>query len=343
MTMMRAATYNRNGSARDVLAIVEVPKPTPAPGEVLVRIAASGVNPSDVKKRAGWRATAPLEHPVTPHSDGAGIIENVGAGVSADWVGRRVWVFNAQGGASYGADSPECGTAAEYAALPLALVVPLPDNISFETGACLGVPACTAHYAVFSDGDVEGKTVLVQGGAGAVGELAIQFASNAGAEVIATISSPAKAEVARRAGAKHIINRHSEDVAKAVRAIVPEGVDRIIEVDFGANAAIDSAVLRRGGGIASYSSPTDPSPTIPYYPLQFTAGTMRFVPIFLISNRHRERGLADINMALSRGTLRPTIASVLPFAQIVTAHEMVESARTIGNVVVRLDDTLAAN
>lgn len=338
MATMKAAIYDRNGPAREVLSIVEVPRPRPKEGEVLVRIAATGVNPSDVKKRAGWRATKPLDQTVTPHSDGAGTIEAVGDGVSEEWVGRRVWIYNAQGGTSYGAaDSPECGTAAEYAALPLPFVVPLPDNVSFETGACLGVPACTAHYAVFSDGEIAGKTVLVQGGAGAVGELAVQFAAGGGARVIATVSSEAKADIARRAGATHVIDRHAVDVAKAVREIVPEGVDRIIEVDFGANAAIDAAALRRGGTIASYSSPSAPTPQIPYYPLQFTAGLIRFLPIFLIDETHRRRGLADINYALSRGMLRPNIARVLDFAEIAAAHELVEGG-IVGNVVVRVGD-----
>jgi NADPH2:quinone reductase len=337
MATMKAASYSRTGAAREVLSIVEVPQPTPAVGEVLVRIVTSGVNPSDVKKRAGWRSAKPLERPVTPHSDGAGIVEAVGAGVAEGWVGRRVWIYNAQGGATYGAaGSPECGTAAEFAALPLPFVVPMPDNVSFETAACLGVPACTAHYAVFADGEVAGRTILVQGGAGAVGELAIQFAVWGGAEVIATVSSEAKAQVARRAGAAHTIDRHAVDVAEAVRAIRSEGVDRIVEVDFGANAEIDSRALKRGGIIASYSSPSAPNPSIPYYPLQFTAGLMRYVPIFLIEEQHRRRGLADINYALSREALRPTIAAVLDFDEIAAAHEMVESGRTIGNVVLRV-------
>lgn len=337
MTTMKAIVYDRHGPAREVLRIVEVPRPSPEPGEVLVRMAASGVNPSDVKKRAGWRNPSPITAPVTTHSDGAGVVESVGEGVSPTWVGRRVWIFNAQGGSTYGsAGSPECGTASQYAALPLPFVVPLPDNVSFETGACLGVPACTAHYAVFADGDVSGKTILVQGGAGCVGELAIQFASAAGAMVIATVSSEAKADIARRAGAAHTIMRHDVDVAAEVRKIVPHGVDRIIEVDFGANAAIDAAVLRRGGIIASYSSPSGPTPAIPYYPLQFTSGTLRFVPIFLIDESHRQRGLAEINYALSRETLRPTIAATLDFEDVALAHEMVESGKTIGNVVLRL-------
>lgn len=338
MSKMRAVSYARTGPAREVLTFIEVDKPLPGPGEVLVRIHASGVNPSDVKKRAGWRSTGPLKAPITPHSDGAGVVEAVGNGIAESWIGRRVWIYNAQGGGSYGAaDSPECGTAAEYACLPLPFVVPLPDNVSFETGACLGVPACTAHYAVFSDGDVAGRTILVQGGAGAVGELAVQFASAAGARVIATVSSEAKAAVARKAGAVHVIDRHAVDVAEAVRAVVPEGVDRIIEVDFGANAGIDAGALKRGGTIASYSSPSAPTPSIPYYPLQFTAGTLRFVPIFLIGEAHRQRGLADINYALSRDQLRPTIAAVLDIEDIAAAHEMVESGRIIGNVALRFE------
>lgn len=337
MNSMKAIVYDRHGPARDVLRIVEAPRPVAKAGEVLVRIAATGVNPSDVKKRAGWRNPTPITAPVTPHSDGAGTIEAVGEGVASSWVGRRVWIFNAQGGSTYGsAGSPECGTASEYAALPLPFVVPLPDNVSFETGACLGVPACTAHYAVFADGSIEGQTVLVQGGAGCVGELAIQFASAAGATVLTTVSSSEKADVAKRAGASHTIMRHDADVAAEVRKIVPQGVDRIIEVDFGANAAIDAAALRRGGIIASYSSPSAPTPAIPYYPLQFTAGTLRFVPIFLIDESHRQRGLAEINYALSRETLRPTIAATLDFEDIAQAHDMVESGKTVGNVVLRV-------
>lgn len=337
MATMRAAVYEALGPAREVLRFVERPVPKPAAGEVLVRVMASGVNPSDVKKRAGWRSKVPPPAPVTPHSDGAGIVHAVGDGVEASWVGRRVWIFNAQGGSTYGAtDAPECGTAAEFVALPLPYVVPLPDNVSFKAGACLGVPACTAHYAVHTGGDLAGRTVLVQGGAGAVGELAIQFASFAGATVIATVSSPRKAEVATRAGAAHTVDRHRQNVAEAVRAIVPDGVDHIVEVDFGANAGIDAAVLRRGGTISSFSSPSAPEPSIPYYPLQFTAGSLRFVPIFLIDDVWRRRGHADINFALSVGRLRPTIAQVLPFDEIASAHEAVESGSVIGNVVVDL-------
>jgi NADPH2:quinone reductase len=333
---MRAAFYEHLGPAKAVLQLADIDRPAPAAGEVLVRVHASGVNPSDVKKRAGWRDTPPPAQRVVPHSDGAGVIEAVGAGVAERWIGRRVWIFNAQGGASYGAKAIDAGTAAQYSALPLINTAPLPDNVSFELGACLGVPARTAHYTVFCDGPVRGQTVLVQGGAGAVGELAIQFAAAAGATVIATVSSPGKAAVARRAGASHTIDRHQQDVVAEVRRLAPDGVDRIIEIDFGANAQIDAQVLKLGGAIASYSSPSGPTPSIPYYPLQFTNARIRLTPIFSISAADSERGLADINYALSRDLLNPTIFQTLPFERIAEAHELVESGRAIGNVVVTI-------
>jgi NADPH2:quinone reductase len=336
VTQPVAVSYSNFGEARDVLTLGPQAVAAPRAGEVVVRIHATGVNPSDVKKRTGWGSFQPPAEPIIPHSDGAGVVEAVGEGVSRDWIGRRVWLFNAQGAASYGGSGPEAGTAATYSVLPLSHVVPLPDNVSFEIGACLGVPARTAHYVTFCDGPVAGKIVLVQGGAGAVGELAVQFASAAGATVITTVSSPEKAEIARKAGAAHVIDRHKEDVVAAVRAIAPEGVDRIIEVDFGANAAIDARVLRLGGQIASFSSPSNRTPAIPYYPLQFTNAQIRLAPIFMISKADSDRGLADINFALSMGTLRPTLAAVYGLDEIATAHEHVETARTPGNVVVRI-------
>ncbi len=333
MSTSIVASYSSFGSAAEVLSFSEQVRPTPQKGEVVVRIHASGINPSDVKKRSGWGSTMPPAQPIVPHSDGAGVVECVGAGVPEHWVGRRVWVFNAQGAASYGGSGPEAGTAATYSCLPLSHVVPLPDNVSFEVGACLGIPARTAHYVTFCDGPVAGKTLLVQGGAGAVGELAVQFAVAAGATVITTVSSPEKAEVARAAGAHHIINRKTEDVVKCVRSIAPQGVDRIIEVDFGANAAIDAAVLKLGGQIASYSSPSDRTPAIPYYPLQFTNAHIRLAPIFMISEGDSLRGLADINFALSMGQLRPTIAATFALREIADAHEAVEAPKQPGNVV----------
>lgn len=332
------ATYSRFGAARDVLQLAAQLRAELLPYEVLVGIRASGVNPADVKKRAGWGGGAAPSEPVVPHSDGAGIVEAVGDNIPRSWLGRRVWVFNAQGSGSYGGKGPDAGTAGYYSALPIANVVPLPDNVSFETGACLGVPARTAHYVTFCDGPVRGKVVLVQGGAGAVGELAIQFAVAAGATAIATVSSPEKAAIAKRAGASHTINRKTEDVVAAIRGIVPDGVDRIVEVDFGANAEIDSKVLKLGGQIVSYSSPSNPTPAIPYYPLQFTNAQIRLAPIFMISKERSDRGLADINYALSVETLNPTIAAIYDLTDIALAHEHVESGRPSGNVVLRVRD-----
>jgi len=326
---MLAAWYEKNGPAENVLNIGELEAPEPGPHDVRVKIHTSGVNPSDVKKRAGWRKTEPLVNPVTPHADGAGVVEAAGDGVSSSWLGRRVWIYNAH-------DRPAGGTAAKFIALPLRFVVPMPENVPFAIAACLGVPACTAHYAVFADGEVAEKKILVQGGAGAVGELAIQFAVWGGAEVIATISSEAKAAVATRAGASHTLNRHEVDVADAVRNIWADGVDRILELDFGANAEVDARVLKRGGIIVTYASSSSPTPSMPYYLLQSTPGLIRFLSVFQIDEFHRRRGLADINYALSRDILRPTIAAVFDFGDIAAAHEMVEGGKNIGNVVLRV-------
>jgi len=332
---MRAAWYDRTGPAPDVLRVGELPTPSAGPGEALVRIRASGINPSDYKRRGGWRSMKALAGRVIPHSDGAGVVEDVGPEVERTWIGRRVWIWNAQGGVVYGATGgPETGTAAEYVALPMAHVVPLPDGIEFDVGACLGVPACTAHYAVFADGDVAGLTVLVQGGAGAVGEAAVQFARAARATVVATVSSPEKAARARAAGAQHVVNYRREDVVEAVRAVSPEGVDRIIEVDFGANIAPDAALIKPNGVIASYSSTSQPEPVLPYYPLQFKGATVRFVQGYLLPRPARQRALSDINRALATNELRPAIAARYPLEEIATAHELAESGRTIGNVVV---------
>jgi NADPH2:quinone reductase len=336
-TVMRAAWYDRTGPAHDVFVIGEQDAPEPAAGEVLVHVHASGINPADAKRRAGWRAFKPLTSRVVPHSDGAGIIAAVGEGVDPGRVGERVWVWNAQGGATYGTQNgPETGTASEYIAVPAAHAVLLPDAASFELGACLGGPACTAHYTVFGDGDVAGKTLLVQGGAGAVGELAVQFAATAGARVITTVSSPEKGEIARAAGAHHIINRREQDVVEEVRKIAPDGVERIIEVDFGANVVADAAVLALSGTIVSYSSTSQPEPVMPYYPLQFKDARLHLLQGYLIPPAARTRGHEAIIAGLADGTLRPTVAATFPLEEIAAAHDLVESGRAAGNVVVQV-------
>lgn len=334
---MRQAWYTEIGPANEVLRVGDVPEPVAGPGEVLVRIRASGINPSDHKQRAGYGGTTVPNGRVVPHSDGAGVIEAVGDGVGRAWIGRRVWVWNARGGAFYGfSNGPEVGTASELIALPVAHVAALPDNVDFAAGACLGAPAATAHYAIFADGDVRGQTILVQGGAGAVGELCVQFASAADARVIATVSSAQKADVASKGGAHHVINYREEDVAAAVRASCPGGVDRIVEVDFAANVEVDAAVIRQNGTIASYSSPSNRQPLLPYYQLQFRGATVRFIQGYTLPPAAQALALKEIAEGAAAGWLRPTIAALFPLEEIAAAHELAGSGKAIGNVVLTL-------
>jgi NADPH2:quinone reductase len=326
---MRAAWYERKGPAREVLHVGEVPTPEPGPGEVRVRVHVSGVNPSDTKNRGGWRGNVTMPFPrVIPHQDGAGVIDQVGEGVSAARVGERVWVYEAQLGRA-------SGTAAEYVALPSANAVRLPDNTSFAEGACLGVPALTAHYAVFADGPVSGQTVLVTGGAGAVGSYAVQLAKWGGATVIATVSSPEKAAVARELGADHVVNYRVEDVAERVRALAGgRGVDRVVEVSLGANLPAAVALLRTGGVIAAYSSDADSEPRVPFSALLRKNAVIRFVYVYEMGPAAHEAAIADVTRCLQAGTLRHLVDRHVPLAEIAAAHEAVEGGAAIGNVVV---------
>jgi NADPH:quinone reductase len=326
---MRAAWYETTGPAREVIRIGEVPRPEPGPGEVLVRVHASGVNPSDTKRRAGWRKE-PLEYPrIIPHSDGAGVIEAVGAGVE-ERTGERVWLWNAQRGRA-------SGTCAEYVALPQAQAVSLPEGTGFIEGACLGVPATTAHFAVLADGPLVGRTVLVQGGAGAVGDYAVQWAKRSGAHVIATVGSDAKAALARASGADAAVNRRTEDVVRRVLDLTDgQGVDRIVEVDLGANLEQDTALIKPNGVIASYSSTARPEPVLPYYPLAYKGVTLRLVQAYILPEPARARALADIGDGLRDGRLQHRIAAVFPLEETAAAHELQESGEAIGNVVVTI-------
>ena len=329
---MRAAWYTRLGPAAEVLTLGETDTPSPGPGEVLVRVAASGINPSDTKKRAGWLGGT-LEFPrIIPHSDGAGTIESVGAGVDAARVGERVWIYNAQYGRAE-------GTAAEYVTLPAEMAVPLPDGTSFTEGACLGVPACTAHYVLFWDNatSLEGKTVLVQGGAGAVGGYAVQMAALSGARVIATISSPEKAAIARDYGAETTIDYRSEDVTEAVmQATGGHGVDHIVEVDLGANAAIDAAVLAPRGAIGAYSSTRAPKFEFDYYGFGYKGARIAFSQVYILTPEERARAVADLTRWMTAGDLKHTVAEVFPLDQIAAAHTAVEAGGVVGNVVVEV-------
>ncbi len=327
---MRAAWYERPGPTHEVLTVGEMPTPEPAHGEVLVRVAASGINPSDFKQRAGWRKEGLPFPRIVPHSDGAGIIEAVGEGVDSSREGQRVWLYNTQRGRPW-------GTAAEFVTVPESQAVPLPDGIDFDVAACLGVPACTAHFATLSDGALAGRAILVAGAAGAVGHSAVQFAKWSGAEVIATVSGDAKAEHARAAGADHIVNYRTEPVAERVLDLTDgAGVDRIAEVDFGANLAIDIEVIKANGIIASYSSTRVPEPTLPYYPLAYKGVTVRFVQAYLLPAEARAQALRDITDTLGSGHLRPAIAARFPLERIAEAHALAEGGAVIGNVVLDL-------
>src|SRR5437016_3686995 len=261
---MNAAWYEKQGPARQVLVVGTLPDPEPEPGEVRIRVAASGINPGDVKKRQnafGYGMPFPR---VIPHSDGAGTIDRIGQGVARPRIGERVWCYGAQ---SYRA----FGTAAEYVVVPSSQAVSLPDGIAFEQGACLGIPGITAHRAVHAAGPVDGRVVLAQGGAGAVGQCAIGLARQAGAFVIATVRSERDQRVARRAGAHQVIDTSglgAEGIIELVRARAPKGVDHIVEVAFDSNISVDEPLLVLGGSIATYAT-GDPTPAIPFWPLVF--------------------------------------------------------------------------
>lgn len=331
---MRAAFYRRTGPAAEVLEVGTLPDPAPGPGEVLVRIRASGVNPADVKRRAGWRGLA-MDHPlIIPHCDGAGEIVAVGDGV-ADRRGERVWLWNAQGG--YGEPGRSSGTAAEYCALPAEQAVALPPEFSFAMGACLGVPAMTAHRAVFADGPVEGLIVLIQGAGGAVGHFAVQFAVAGGARVLGTAADQRRIDLAAGAGAE-MIDRSKGHVAAHVRQLTGgEGVDRVIEVDFGANLETDIAVLKPNGVIASYSSTTTPTPTLPYYDFAFKGANLRMIQGFNLPREARIAGQREIARLASRRALATPIDHAVPLDRIAEAHQAVESGALVGQVVVEID------
>ncbi len=323
---MYAVWYDRTGPADQVLTFGEVAMPVPGPEEVRVRVYASGVNPSDTKRRGG---DIPVAFPrVIPHSDGAGVIEAVGTAVSPARIGERVWLWNAQ----FGRPS---GTAAEYVVVPSVQAVHLPDTVDFAVGACLGIPALTAHRCVFADGPVQGQTILIDGGAGAVGHAAIQLAKWGGATVIATVSSAEKAEVASVGGADSVLHYKDEDVIARVEEITgKKGIDRAIDVAFGQNVKRNVSLLKINGTIAAYGSDDIPYPQLPFFELLRKDITVHFVLVYIISPAARERGLADVNSALESGALRPIIAARFPLRETAQAHQAVESGKVIGNVVI---------
>ncbi len=327
---MKAAYYESVGPASEVMRIGERPTPEPGPGEVRVRIRASGVNPSDVKARAGARGALAFPY-VIPHSDGAGIVESIGQGVNPARIGERVWTWNAAWRRPF-------GTCAEYVCLPAEQAVPLPANTAFDAGACLGIPAMTACHAALGDGPLTGQTVLVTGGAGAVGHYAIQFAKWSGAQVIATVSGTAKAAQARSAGADHVINYRQQDVAAVIKELTAgAGVDRIVEVEFGGNLAVSNQVLKPGGVIAAYGSAAVPAPQLPFYPMMFNHTTLHFLLVYALNAAERQRACRRVNEALDSGILQSHIGARFPLEDTARAHAAVEAGSVIGNVVVAVD------
>jgi len=324
---MRIAYYEQNGAAADVLKLGTVDDPRPGPGEVRVRLRTSGVNPSDVKTRAGL--TRKMVFPrVVPHSDGAGEIDLVGDGVPAARKGERVWIWNGQWKRAN-------GTAAEYIVVPQDQAVKLPPEVSFEAGACLGIPALTAWHAVELAGAAKGKTILISGGAGAVAHYAIQFAKARGATVITTVSSPAKAKIARDAGADHVIDYKSETVGERVAAITGKtGVDAVVEVDLSANAALLPQVLRPKGIVVVYG--TGPQATIPASFCLVNSIKLLFMLVYELAPDERARAIADITRMLEANRLVHNVAATYPLDQIVAAHQAQEQGKAIGNIVLRV-------
>jgi NADPH2:quinone reductase len=319
---MRAAFYESMGPARDVLRVEEVKTPEPGPGEVRVRLHTSGVNPSDVKSRGLRKLAFPR---VIPHSDGAGVIEAVGDGVAKSRVGERVWIWNGQ-------FQRPSGTAAEFIVVPAVQAVRLPDNVSFEAGATLGIPALTAWQAIELSGADKNTTLFISGGAGSVSQFAIQFARLAGAKVITTVSSPDKADVARAAGADHCIDYKREDVGARVAEITGgRGVDAVIEMDLTANAKLIPVVLRPKGSVIVYG--TGAEANLPAFFCLINSVRLQFFLVYQLDAQERERAVAGVNRALEQGKLTCRIGPTFPLTDVAAAHEAVERG-TIGNVIV---------
>ena len=324
---MKAAWYERQGAARDVLAVGEMEEPQPRAGEVRIRVAFSGVNPGDVKKREDAFGVGMPYPRVIPHSDGSGTVDSVGEGVAREWIGRRVWCYGAQSYRPF-------GTAAEYTAIPLTQVVPLPESVPMQQGACLGIPGITAHRAVHVGGAVKGKTVLVQGGAGAVGACAVRLAHQAGARVIATCRAESDREIASRAGADEVLLTGG-NLVEQVRALAPDGVNHIVEVAFGANIKTDAEVLAQGGSIATYAT-NAPMPEVPVWQLVFVNARLLFVGSDDVPAEAKIEATGDINQSLEAGWPGLDIAEIVPLDRIVRAHELVEHPAKPGRLTVAI-------
>lgn len=327
---MKAAWYEKFGSAKEVLQVGKWMIPQPGHGEVLVRIRASGVNPSDVKKRQGSSPGLLDQGPVIPHSDGAGIIEKVGVGVSDQRIGERVWIYNAQYGRQH-------GTAAEYVSVPSRTAVRLPDKVNFITGACLGIPAMTAHRCVFADGPVEDKMVLITGGAGRVGHYAVQMAKLGGATVIATAGSDESKQMCLEAGADIVVDHPFEGTSLQLLELTGgERIDRLIEGEFGLNLPHLINCLKQSSIITTYASSKKKHPSIPFYEMMYMDLTVRFVIVYAMPAAAKTAAVDYITKRLDNDQLIHRVAAKYPISDIAKAHKAVEKAKVRGCVIVNM-------
>ena len=325
---MQAITYSQFGTAKEVLSLTEMTQQPSGPGEVVVRLAYSGVNPSDVKSRTGRPGLSrPAFDTIIPHSDGSGVIEAVGEGVEPTRVGQNVWIWNGQWQRPF-------GTAATHITLPEAMAVPLPEAVDLQTGAILGIPGLTAAEAVFGGGSVEGQTVLIQGGAGTVGLLAVQLAKWGGAKVIATCSQRDFDRV-RAAGADAVLDYADPDLATCILAENAGAfIPTVVEVEFGLNIAVDAEVIAPNGRLAVYGSAKDMEPRLPFFPLLFKAVTIDILLIYLLEKPARDARIAQLHAALAEGALTCPVETVFPLAETALAHEAVEAGGRTGAVLI---------
>ena len=326
---MKAAWYNSFGSAEEVINVGEFDTPEPSAGEVKIRVYASGVNPSDTKKRLGANPALLDDGPVIPNSDGAGEIGSVGGGVSSSRVGERVWVYNAQ----YGR---QLGTSAEFVCLPSEHAIILPDSADYSTGAMMGIPAMTSHRCVFSDGSVDGQTLLITGGAGRVGYYAIEWAKHYGATVIATASSEGSREQCVKAGADFVVGHPSDETVSEIMDYTDgKKIDRIIEGDFGANLLPILDILKTSGTIATYSSMTDMNPSIPFIRMMFMDITIRMVLVYAMPDHAKAHAAKDIITMLSQNSFTNRVAREFSLDNIPDAHKLIERGKAHGSVIIK--------
>ncbi|MFD3309732.1 NADPH:quinone reductase [Streptomyces sp. NPDC058694] len=314
---MLASWYDRQGPAADVLHVGELPDPEPGPGDVRVRVSVSGINPGDTKKRRGWLGSSMPYPRVIPHSDSAGVIDKVGDGVDARRVGQRVWTYGAQSYRPF-------GTAAQYTVVPDQQAVPLPDHLGDELGASLGIPGITAHRAVFADGPVDGRIVLVHGVLGGVGSLAAQLARWGGATVIGTVRRGGDLDRVDPAAIPHAVALDADDPAAEIRAYAPDGVHRVVEVSLSANADLDNEVTALDAVIAAYGTHADRT-ELPFWPLLFNNVTVRLLGSDDFPAPAKRQAARDLTAAAAAGALTVGVGDRFPLEDIAKAHDRVDA------------------